>query len=189
MPKTLAAVRLRRRQSALEQESQTGPAYSRTGRTRQRNSWATHKGAVGTLLGQALQDKCLVVHTVQDVVNVSRPSKRFSHCDTKVPCHFTKLNLRFAQLNVLCRSLFSMSPTKYHDRRFRWIERGCPLLRPLLHITHPFAAGSRWTTMALVIHQSVICEKSRQSTYNVRQVTHVDYEKKWTQDRALGNTR
>ena len=41
----------------------------------------THKGAVGTLPGQALQDKCLIVHTVQDVVNVSRPSERFSHCD------------------------------------------------------------------------------------------------------------
>ena len=49
--------------------------------------------------------------------------------------HFTKLNLCFAQINMLCRSLFSMSPTEYHDSRFRWIERGCPLLSPLLHIT------------------------------------------------------
>ena len=49
--------------------------------------------------------------------------------------HFTKLNLRFAQMNMLCRSLFSMSPTEYHDSRFRWIECGCPLLSPLLHTT------------------------------------------------------
>ena len=67
-------------------------------------------------------------HAVQDAVNVSRPSKRFSHCDTEVSSHFTKLNLRFAQMNMLCRSLFSMSPTKSHDSRFRWIERGCPVL-------------------------------------------------------------
>ena len=82
-------------------------------RPHQAKKQVTHKGAVGTLPGQALQDKCLVVHTVQDVVNVSRPSERFSHCDTKMSCHFTKLNVRFAQMNVLCRLLFSMSPTKY----------------------------------------------------------------------------